>query len=190
MKLKNVFIVAVAVMTSTTLYAADIPFQKIAGKYKVSACSGAAEGNLLNTIQEHGNGANPCDSFDEVVISSSGTMGAVTLHKSSEKVNSELKAVEGKSMDKINAVLAHSGLFVSFGADEHSVDVPGIKTSYVETENNFIFSSITDIGESKSSTNIWFQIDSSGNVLMGIKHSEQNSLGTVSKFNFAGTISK
>ncbi len=188
--MKNVIVVSIALMTATITQASEIPFQKLAGKHKISACSAGAEGRMLSALQEGGNGANPCDTFDEVVISAVGTLGFVSLHKSADKVNSEVKVVEGKSLAELNAVLARTGLVAAYGANSQVINMPEMQVSYSETDTNMTYSSVTSIGEIKTSVQVSFQADSSGKILMSIQDSQKYSGGDGSGLNFTGTISQ
>ncbi|MBC7421487.1 MAG: hypothetical protein H7328_12240 [Bdellovibrio sp.] len=188
--MKKIITVLLAVMTSAITHASEIPFQKLAGKHKISDCSAVAEGRMLNALQEGGNGANPCDTFDEVVILAVGTIGFVSLHKSADKVNSEVKAVEGKSLAELNAVLARTGLVAAYGVNSQAINMPEMQVSYSETDTNMTYSSVTNIGETKTSVQVSFQADSSGKILMNIKDSEKYSGGDGSELSFTGTISQ
>ena len=186
--MKNAFVI-IAIMTSGIVHASDVPFQKIVGEYKISACSGTAEGRMTDALQQLGNGVNPCDTFDAVTVSVNGLVGVISLHKSHDKINAELKAVEGKSLAEINAVLAHSGMFAAYGVGQ-SVSAPGIQTNYSETDSDLTFSSVTDIAGSKTSVRISFQTDSSGQRVMTIKDSLQYSDGQSSGLDLTGSISQ
>jgi len=189
--MKNIIITAVmTIMTSTITLASEIPFQKIAGKHKVSDCSAVAEGRMLRALQEGGNGANPCDTFDEVLISTVGTLGFISLHKSAEKVNIEVKAVEGKSLAEINSALARTGLVATYFANSQLINTPEIQVTYAETDTNMTYSSIANIGANKMSVEISFHVDSSGRILMDIKDSQKYSDGAGSALVFTGAISQ